>query len=266
MVNLKKYNEFLKLFVIFLTFFTVVSCSTKTLHLTKIEGEQLAITEKIGRATEIERFIKPYRERINQDLDSVLAYCPETLAKSSGKWQTTIGNLMSDVILNRANVVFKARANKTIDICLLNQGGIRAILPKGNVTARNAFEIMPFENSLVVVALKGEQVLDMVSYFIHEKQPHPLSGMTFTIDKDNQPENILVQGKPIEINKVYYVGTNDYLANGGDNMSFFKKGIQTYDLDYKLRNILIDYFKEIDTIPVLHDIRITVAKQDVVVY
>jgi hypothetical protein len=40
-------------------------------------------------------------------------------------------------------------------------------------------------------------------------------------------------------------------------MNFFKKGIQKYDLEYKLRNILIDYFKEVDTIPVIKDIRIT---------
>jgi hypothetical protein len=40
-------------------------------------------------------------------------------------------------------------------------------------------------------------------------------------------------------------------------MNFFKKGIQKYDLDYKLRNILIDYFKEVDAIPVIKDIRIT---------
>ncbi|MNR62085.1 bifunctional 2',3'-cyclic nucleotide 2'-phosphodiesterase/3'-nucleotidase precursor protein [compost metagenome] len=68
----------------------------------------------------------------------------------------------------------------------------------------------------------------------------------------------MIQGKPVEKDKIYYVGTNDYLANGGDNMNFFKKGIQKFDLDYKLRNILIDYFKEVDTIAVINDTRITV--------
>jgi len=258
MVNLKKYNRFLKLFVIFLLFFIVSSCSPKIVQLTKIEGKQIPITEKNTQSIEIEMFIRPYREHINKDLDSILAYCPETLDKTKGKWQTTIGNLMSDVTLRRGNTVFEARENKSIDICLLNNGGIRSILPKGNVTARSAFNIMPFENNLVVVALKGEQVLDIVNYFIVEKQPHPLAGMTFSIDKNNHAKNILVQGKAFEISKIYYVGTNDYLANGGDNMSFFQKGIQTYDLDYKLRNILIDYFEEVDTIPVINDVRITV--------
>ncbi|EIA08403.1 5'-nucleotidase C-terminal domain-containing protein [Flavobacterium frigoris] len=257
MVNLKKYNDVFKLFVIFLTLFFIVSCGNKTLTVSKIEGKQLPITEKIEQVTEIESFIKPYREHINKDLDSVLAYCPETLDKTTRTWQTTIGNMMADVILRRGNSVFQARENKTIDICFLNHGGIRDILPKGNVTARNAYQIMPFENSLVVVSLKGEQVLEIVNYFIREKQPHPLSGMTFTIDK-NEAKNIFVQGKALDNNKIYYVSTNDYLANGGDNMSFFKKGIHTYDLDYKLRNILIDYFKETDTIRSVQDNRIIV--------
>ena len=258
MVNLKNYNDVLKLFVIFLTLFFVISCSKQPYYVSKIEGKRIPITEKQNQVPEIENFIKPYREHINKDLDSVLAYCPETLDKSSGEWQTTIGNLMADVTLQRGNLVFNAREKKNIDICLLNNGGIRSILPKGNVTSRTAFEIMPFENSLVVIALKGEQILELVDYFIVTKKAHPLAGMTFTIDKNNQPKNILVQGKTVEKEAIYYVATNDYLSNGGDNMNFFKKGIQKFDLDYKLRNILIDYFKEVDTIPVAKDVRITV--------
>lgn len=257
MVNLKKYNDVSKLFVIFLTLFLVTSCSKQNYQVTKIVGKQFPITEKENQVAEIENFIKPYREHINKDLDSILAYCPVTLDKS-GKWQSTIGNLMADVSLMRGNLVFEARENKKIDICLLNSGGVRSILPKGNVTARNAFEIMPFENSMVVIALKGEQINEMVDFFIADKKPHPLSGITFTIDKNNQSKNILVQGKPLQKETIYYVGTNDYLSDGGDNMNFFKKAVQKFYLDYKLRDILIDYFKQVDTIPVITDIRITV--------
>lgn len=257
MVKLKKYNGFLKLFVIFLTVFFTFSCSPKNYNLTKIEGKQIPITEKQAETPEIENFIKPFRDHINKDLDNVLAYCPETLDKSTGKWQTSIGNLMADVCLQRGNTVFQAREKKSIDLCLLNHGGIRAILPKGNVTSRSAFEIMPFENNLVVLALKGEQISEIAAYIIKEKKPQPLSGMTFTITKSNEAKNIKVQGKPLDLNAIYYVATNDYLANGGDNMKFFAKNVQKYDLNYKLRNVLIDYFKEVDTIPVAKDIRIT---------
>ncbi|MEL1254717.1 5'-nucleotidase [Flavobacterium sp. DGU38] len=256
MVKLKKYNGFLKLFVIFLTLFFIFSCS-QNYNLTKIEGKQLPVTEKDSQTPEIENFIKPYRDHINKDLDNVLAYCPETLDKSTGKWQTSIGNLMADICLQKGNQVFKTREKKDIDLCFLNHGGIRAILPKGNVTTRTAFEIMPFENKLVVLALKGDQILEMTDYIIKEKKPHPLAGMTFTISKENTAKNIQIQGKPLDTNKTYYVATNDYLANGGDSMNFFLKAVQKYDLNYKLRNVLIDYFKDVDTIPVPKDIRIT---------
>lgn len=257
MVKLKKYNGFLKLFVIFLTLFLISSCSKNNYNLTKIEGKQLPVTEKAAETPEIENFIKPYRDHINKDLDNVLAYCPETLDKSTGKWQTGIGSLMADVCVLRGNIVFNAREKKDIDLCLLNHGGIRAILPKGNVTTRSAFEIMPFENSLVVLALKGEQISEIAAYIIKEKKPQPLSGMTFTITKDNKAKNIMVQGKPLDLNKTYYVATNDYLANGGDSMTFFAKNTQKFDLNYKLRDVLIDYFKEVDTVVAPKNIRIT---------
>ncbi|MEO7978939.1 5'-nucleotidase [Flavobacterium sp.] len=257
MAKLKKYNGFLKLFVIFLTFFFIFSCSQKNYNLTKIEGKQLAVTEKDAENQTIKNFIKPYRDHINKDLDSVLAYSPETLDKSMGKWQTTIGNLIADACVQQGNLVFKIREKKDIDFCILNYGGIRAILPKGNVTTRTAFEIMPFENNLVVVALKGNQIPEITSYIIKVQKAQPLSGLTFTISKDKTAKNILIQGKPLDLNKLYYVATNDYLANGGDYMTFFAKNFQKFDLNYKLRNVLIDYFKEVDTIPILRDIRIT---------
>ena len=268
MVNLKKYNGVLKLFVIFLTLFLIISCAKQNFQVSKIEGKQIPINEngnnfsgsiaETEKSKKIENYIKPYRDHIDNDLNSILAYCPETLNKSAGKWQTTIGNLMADVTLKRGNIIFLAREKKNIDLCLLNNGGIRATLPKGNVTTKTAYELMPFENGLAVIALKGEQIFELVDYFIAAKKPHPLSGITFTISKDNIEKNILIQGKPVEKERIYYVATNDYLANGGDNMNFFKKGVKRFDLDYKLRNILIDYFKEVDTIPVINDVRVSV--------
>ena len=256
MVNLKKSNFLSHHFVLFLTFIFLVSCVEKKVYVNKIEGRQIAITNTIPEVSQIDNFIKPYREKINKDMDEVLAYAPETLEKSKGEWQTTIGNLQADITLASANKIFKARENKSVDVCLLNHGGIRSVISKGNVTTRTAFELMPFENSLVVVAMKGEQIMEMVDYIIKEKKPHPLAGLTFMIDQNNVAKNIWIHGNPVDVEQIYYVATNDYLYNGGDSMNFFKKGVKVYDLDYKLRNIWIDYFKEVDTIPIIKDIRI----------
>lgn len=259
MVKLKNYNVRLKYFVLFLTFAAAVSCGSPQPMVTRVEGKQIGITDKAGSDAQIENFIKPFRDKVDQDMGVVLAYAPETLDKS-GQWQTTMGNMFSDVAMQYGNKVFEKREGKKIDVVLLNHGGIRTIIPKGDVTTRTAFEIMPFENSMVVCAMTGANIMEMINYIIAEKKPHPLSGMTFTIDKNGFAKNILIQGKPIEDGKIYYVGTNDYLFNGGDNMLFFKKASAKYDLDYKLRNILIDYFKDVDTIPLTTDVRISVEK------
>lgn len=259
MAKLRNYNVVLIHFVVFLTFLFQLGCSAPKATVTKIEGKQIVITNNLPEVDKIVAFVKPYKEHIDKDLNLVLAQAPETLDKN-GAWQSPMGNMFSKVVYDKGNPIFKTRENKTIDFVLLNHGGIRTIIPKGNITARTAFEIMPFENSLVIVALKGEQIEELLAYFISEKKPHPLYGITFTIDKDNKPAKITIQGKPFDRESTYYVGTNDYLANGGDNMSFFKKGMQRYDLDYKLRNILIDYFTEVETVSILNDIRINVEK------
>jgi 2',3'-cyclic-nucleotide 2'-phosphodiesterase (5'-nucleotidase family) len=119
---------------------------------------------------------------------------------------------------------------------------------------------MPFENTTVVMELKGEQIAEFADYFVKEKKPHPIAGLTFTIDVDNKVKNIRVKNQPLILTKSYYVVTSDYLANGGDNMTFFEKAIKVYDLEYKLRNVLIDYFKDVDTIPVVQEVKITQEK------
>lgn len=265
MVNLKKYRASVKQFGLILTFAFALpigsgilfSCNAKKSHVTKIEGKEIGVTDTYGELAEIEDYIKPYRDNIEKDLSTVLAYSPETLDKSKGQWQTSIGNMMADAALDFGNRVFTKREGKKIDICLLNFGGIRSIIPKGNVTTRTAFEVMPFENSLIVAELNGAQIIEMVEYIISEKKAHPVSGLKFTIGADNRPKNISIGGLPLNTGRNYYVVTSDYLINGGDNMAFFKKSTANHDLDYKLRNVLIDYFKEVDTIRVANDIRIT---------
>lgn len=248
MVNLIKYNLSVAQIVLFLTFGLAVSCGPKPNHVTKVEGREIPVTAAAGEKQEFETFIKPYREHIDRDLSTVLAYSPKTLDKSNGQWETAIGNAMADASLDFGNRVFEKRAGKKIDIAMLNFGGIRSIIPQGEVTTRTAFEIMPFENSLVVAELPGSAILKMLTYFIAEKKPHPLSGISFAIAENQKPKNIIIAGKPFDESKNYFVATSDYLLNGGDNMVFFKDAVATHDLDYKIRNVLIDYFRETDTI------------------
>ena len=257
MVNVKKNTTYFRYFVILLTFSVFISCKSGEYQNYKVEGKKIGVTDTKGESTEIEAYIAPYRANITKDLDNILAFSPETLDKSKGKWQTAIGNLLAQVVFDLGNPVFEKREQKTIDFCLLNHGGIRSIIPQGDVTTRTAFEVMPFENTLIIVGLTGTKVKEMADYFMKEKKPHPLYGIKIYVDKNTLVvKDIEINGKKVENDKIYYVATNDYLANGGDSMNFFRDSNLKYDVDYKLRNILIDYFKKVDTIPVITDEKI----------
>lgn len=255
MIKLTNNTIVLKHFGLLLTFLFLTSCAQKKYTVTKVIGKEMTITDKLAESSEIESIIKPYREKIDKDLNTVLSFAPETLDKN-GKWQTPMGNFLSDITLEKANEVFVKREHKSIDFCLLNHGGIRSIIPNGTVSARTAYEVMPFENSTVVMAISGAVVAEIAAYIIAEKKPHPLAGMSFSIDQNGQATAIEINGKPIEKDRIYYCVTSDYLANGGDNMLFFKKSVQKFDLDYKLRTIIIDYFKSNKEIKASNLIRI----------
>lgn len=242
-----------KNFIFFISIFTLVSCKEE-MYLERIEEKRLEINDSIKGASKIEDFIKPYRDHVNKNLDSALSYSVGTYSKTDGNLNTAIGNLMADAVLQEADPIFKSRTGKAIDIVMLNHGGIRSILSKGNVTTRTAYQIMPFENSVVVTELKGSYVNEMIAYLQNAKRAHPISGLKIKLDKDYNLIEAKVNGNKIDENKTYYVATNDYLYYGGDSMTFFKKSDTLHILDYKIRSVLIDYFTKKDTLsPIIDD-------------
>lgn len=258
MAIFKKYNTSLSRFVLFLTFIGLISCNTSKLYNDRIEGKKISVSSQYPDSDSIENFIAPYRNHIDKEMATVLAYAPVTMDKSQGKWQTTIGNLLANATFEKADSLFYMREKKHLDISLLNHGGIRSIIAKGNVTIGTAYEIMPFENSLIIAQMKGSAIQEMAEYIIREKRAHPIDGMEIIIDSKDNIKQIKVQDKPLELDATYYVATSDYLFNGGDSMFFFQKSIAHYDMDYKLRNLFIDYFKKVDTLPVITTQRIIV--------
>ena len=252
----KNTNPLYTIFVTTLTLISLTACKTKQYSNYLVEAKKIEVNKNYAANENINAYITPYRNHINKDLDSIISYCPETLDKSKGEWQTNIGNFIADACMELAKPVFIKQQNKQIDIILLNSGGIRSIIPKGNITKRNAFEVMPFENSLIVIALKGEQIKALAQHIITEKKPHPLNGLKIILNKENVITNILFKEQSIDNSKTYYVGTSDYLANGGDNMIFFLKNEGSYDLNYKIRNVLIDYFYKHQTIEASNSPRI----------
>jgi 5'-nucleotidase len=86
---------------------------------------------------------------------------------------------------------------------------------------------------------------------------HPIAGMEVHLNPDGTLKEAKVQGQEIIDNETYFVATSDYLQKGGDSMDFFAKPISLLEIDYKIRNVLIDYFEKHDTIAPVQDNRFT---------
>lgn len=243
------------LLILFLSPLSLISCKNSESAVSRIEAEQLEITSSIPPDPEIEAFIAPYRQHIAAEMDSVLAFAPRDLDKKDGDLNTAIGNMMADAVMELASPIFEKRTGKPLDIVLLNFGGIRSTINKGEITTRTAYQVMPFENEVVVAELKGEHLQKMMDYLIEANTAHPIAGMELWIDDQGKVLKALVQGEPIQKDRSYFIATNDYLFLGGDNMNFFSHSISETPLDYKIRNLLIDYFRKKDSIAPVIDQR-----------
>ncbi|GAG06496.1 unnamed protein product, partial [marine sediment metagenome] len=90
------------------------------------------------------------------------------------------------------------------------------------------------------------------NYLTANKKAHPLSKqINLTIKNDGF--DLLINSSKIDKSRNYFVLTSDYLQSGGDKMNFFKNPVNLYKLDYKVRDAIIDYLKETDTVRVKLD-------------
>ena len=235
-------------FVIFITIASILSCRNREIHLSEIHGSQIPVEATLKGSDSIESFIAPFRSHVNNVLDDPLSYAPENISKDDGKYNSSAGNLMADIVLEQAGPVFTKRTGKEMDFVVLNHGGIRSVISAGDVSTRTAYEVMPFENTIVVLELQGKAIRELVSFLIQARRPHPIAGIQIILDSKGELDSVNIQGRPFDENRSYFVGTSNYLASGGDNMKFFESGTASTDLQYLIRNAMVDYFSKTDTL------------------
>lgn len=182
--------------------------------------------------------ITPYKSEMDEEMNVILAVSQHPMEK--GTPTGTLGNFVADVILKKS--IEYCGDSCTIDFCVLNNGGLRNSLPKGNITRGNVFELMPFENTVVIITINGSEVKELID-FIATKGGVPVSGLRMKI-KNRMASEVMINGKPVDLNQRYTVSTSDYLANGGDNMTFFSKAVHMTSTGKKVRDAIMEHLSE----------------------
>jgi 2',3'-cyclic-nucleotide 2'-phosphodiesterase (5'-nucleotidase family) len=126
-------------------------------------------------------------------------------------------------------------------------GGIRADLTKGEVTYGDVLEVAPFENKICFVSLTGEHLLELFAQIAATGGEGVSRGTELVISQDRKLISARLNGQEIDPAATYRVTTINYLLEGNDKMSAFRKGtniIAPQDKSNNSRFLIMNYFKD----------------------
>jgi len=203
---------------------SLVACSS---HLVLHQTTLVPVSKDGMSISETEQIIKPYRDSMASVMNKHVANSPCNFVL-----ERPSSNLMNWV----ADALF-VNQTKTVRLsqpafCLLNFGGLRATLNKGEILMGDLYKLMPFDNTITWVEIPVTLLPEIAAYLL-KTGGEPLSNAYIENGK------IVVNGLNENHTHVWII-TSDYLANGGDNMLFFKKGSAYSSKSTTLRDALIE--------------------------
>lgn len=237
---------------------SAVSCGSGY-HVTGIEGRSVAIkSDYADLDKDLLEYISDKKEDIAEEMAPVVCIASAPLVSESRSFNP-LANVISDVIKEGASAI----EGKDIDFAIINIGGLRRDIPKGDVTVGTVFELLPFMNTLCIMDMTGETMTELFEQIALVGGEGISSGTVLTISKDGKLIDARINGKKVESGKVYRVATIDYIAEGNDGLDAFKKATgKIYPEDALLRDMFMRHLKKLNeegkTLDPKNDIRIIV--------
>ena len=185
------------------------------------------------------KYVEKKRHKMEKLMQVVIAHTDEEL--ESFDPESPLSNILTDIMLNESSKYIKDTTFDNLDISMVNFGGIRTSMPAGDVTVGDLYRISPFDNYLTFIVLKGSELRKALGRFTDQFNA-AYSGASITY-KNNKPVEILVQGNPIDDNRLYKFVTLNFVADGGDHLL---EGIQYEKIEYittTFRDFLITELK-----------------------
>lgn len=230
----------------------IVSCKSP-LSVASIKAEKnIYITDQLQSDKTMESVILPYKQELEGKMNAKISHTNVELTKSGDN--SNLGNLLADYTFEGADEWAKKNNIPPIDAAVINIGGIRTIIPKGDIFTKQIYEVMPFENEIVIIKMKGQDVEALFDYYLQTQKNNPVSHLVIETENGTLSQK-LINGKSLDNDKIYYIATSDYLALGGDNMFFFGKG-ETISTGIKMRDLFLEKFKQNPEITVPDDVRL----------
>ncbi|MGD1839302.1 MAG: 5'-nucleotidase C-terminal domain-containing protein [Thermonemataceae bacterium] len=217
----------------------LASVSCKRTYQKSLETGGFIITdEQITPDSSIAAYIQPFKEKLEAKMNREIGQAAQPLPKKKdiSEWESSLGNFVADLILMEAQKATKT----TIDMGVITFGGLRTSLPAGAIQVRHIYELMPFENELLVIHVNASTVKQLFDYFVSRKNTAIANTKVYITQ--NTLAEVLVDEKPLT-DRTYTIAISDYLANGGDDMHFLEERSKTETLNIKLRDAIIQHIE-----------------------
>lgn len=166
--------------------------------------------------TDVATLIAPYKAQLDERMNRVLATLAAPLKKGSP--ESTLGNWTADLTLAAARTLYPDRK---IAFATLNSGGLRVQeIGAGPLIVSEVYELMPFDNELVLMELSGRLLTEFVSHIANSGGWPVSAGLS--VSKAGGKLKVLVDGQPVNPTATYTVALPDYVANGGSNSAMLE--------------------------------------------
>ena len=237
--------------------FSVLMACHPNMNLVDVKTqENIVIGQEIEDKKEFVKLIAPYKEKLDDRMNQKISHTSVELNRVGDN--SNLGALLSDYLLEGANDWAVKNKMPKVDAAILNIGGIRNNISEGDIFVRNIFEVMPFENEMVIIKMKGEDIQGIFDYYEKHQKNNPVTQLNIIV-KDGKLIEGLINGEHPQIGKTYYIATSDYLAMGGDSMYFFEKG-EMIKTNVILRDLFLEYFRKNPEVKVKNDVRLKFEK------
>ncbi len=208
--------------------------------ITNIDGGVIKIDSKwdIQPDSAAIALFEPYKLAIDSMVNTTIGESDQLMTR--GAPESLLSNLVADVLRQATTEYIGVEAN----VGIVNMGGLRNDLPKGEITKGVIYEILPFENSLCILTVNGKTLMNVFKAMA-QKKGDGLSGAKLVINNDGKLLSATVNNKPIDPDKLYSIATIDYLADGNDGLKPLVESVaRVCPKDATLRDLFIKYVTE----------------------
>ena len=201
--------------------------------------ESIPVTAGIPDDPALAAYIAPYAAKIKASFGQPLVKAPQGLFRGRRGEENLLGYWVADTMRTAAEHAL----DTPVRFAITNSGGLRANLRPGQLKVEDIYELMPFENELVVVELTGAEVINVVREGLLRRGGEPCSGVRVKVEGTPAKATLTItwsDGSPIDPAAVVKVATTDYLYGGGDSIPTLKKGRRPVTTGITLRQLLLD--------------------------